>query len=202
MNRIELPGAATPGLAQRRGQPTARAAFRLRGQARKVALVGHVLSSVGWFGVAVAIVGCVVAAKVTAQPSFAHALYRVVAASGWLSVPAGLVAAATGALLGLGTKYGLIRYWWVVVKILITIAVVITDALLVSAVAGDVAATGRPTPALYGSTSAHIVVLTIAAVLSVIKPRGLTPWGRRVLAIGGRGARGHRQPAADALGNG
>jgi hypothetical protein len=199
VGKPQPPGAAAHGLGQR-ASPAVRPVFRLRGQARKAALIAHVLSSVGWFGVAVAVVGCLVAARVTAQPSFAHALYRVVAASGWLAVPAGLAAAATGALLGLGTRYGLIRYWWVVVKILITVAVVVTDALLVSALAGEAAASGRLTPPLYASTGAHIVVLVIAAALSVLKPGGLTPRGRRIQAISGRGARGDNRPSRDAAG--
>jgi hypothetical protein len=171
----------------KQGRPT----FRLRGRAREAALILHVLTSVGWFGIAVAVVVGAFAARTTAEPAFAHAIYRVLAASPWLSVPAGLTAAATGTLVGLGSPYGLIRHWWVVVKILLTIAVVTTDAALVSALARQAAATDRAVPPLYGSTTAHIVVLVIATALSVIKPRGLTPWGRRAA-----GRMGPRRPAA------
>ena len=76
----------------------------------------------------------------------------------WLSIPAGLAAVATGVLLGLGTSFGLVRHWWVVVKIVIAAAVIVTDAVLVGHVAHDAVA-GRVGPPLYGSTIAHVVVL-------------------------------------------
>ena len=41
------------------------------------------------------------------------------------------MAQATGVVLGLGTVYGLVRNWWVVAKIAISVAVVVTDAVLV-----------------------------------------------------------------------
>lgn len=174
--------------ARRTSRPRRPDAFRLRGAPRKAALILHVLASVGWFGLAVAIVVCVVAAHATADQAFAHALYRVMAASPWLSVPAGLAAGATGTLVGLGSRYGLIRHWWVVVKTLLTVAVVVTDAFLVTALTRAAAATGEAAPPLYGSTCAHVVVLVIATALSVVKPGGLTPWSRRVVA-GGRARR-------------
>ena len=105
----------------------------------------------------------------------------------WLSIPAGLAAVATGVLLGLGTSFGLVRHWWVVVKIVIAAAVIVTDAVLVGHVAHDAVA-GRVGPPLYGSTIAHVVVLGVATVLSVFKPRGRTPWGRRQL-VGGETSR-------------
>jgi hypothetical protein len=99
----------------------------------------------------------------------------------WLSIPAGLVAVATGGLLGLGTSFGVIRHWWVVAKIGIAVAVIVTDAVLVGHVAHDAATTGDPTAPLYGSTIAHVVMLGVVTVLSVFKPRGRTPWGRSSL---------------------
>jgi hypothetical protein len=90
----------------------------------------------------------------------------------------GLAAAATGTVLGLGTTYGLVRNWWVVAKIAISAAVVITDAVLVGRVAHEALVTGQAPVPLYGSTIAHVVMLAVATVLSVFKPKGRTPWSR------------------------
>lgn len=87
----------------------------------------------------------------------------------WLSIPLGLLAVASGTLLGLGTKWGLVRHWWVVAKIAISVAVIVTDAVLIRRVAHDAAVNGNP---IYGPIIAHVVVLAIATVLSVFKPRG------------------------------
>jgi vacuolar-type H+-ATPase subunit I/STV1 len=165
------------------GPPAARPAvsrrfrFRLRRRSRKVALTAHILSSVGWFGIAVVVAFCGIAAAVTADQTLPPALYRVMETGPWLSIPFGLIAVVTGALLGLGTAFGLIRHWWVILKLVIAIAVIVTDALLVGRIAHDAVVAGDAEAALYGSTIAHVWVLAVATVLSVFKPGGRTPWG-------------------------
>jgi hypothetical protein len=164
-----------------RGTPTrsARPAFRLHRTAFKTVLILHVLTSVGWFGLATAVVFFWVTARATADQGLARALYVAIAELPWISVPAGLAAAVTGAMLGLGTRYGLVKYWWVTGKILIAAAVLITDGTLTGALAHAAAVNHTSEPVLYGSTSAHAVVLVLASVLSVFKPAGRTPWVRR-----------------------
>lgn len=163
--------------ANRTPAPSARPAFRLRGNAYKTTLVLHVLMSVGWFGLSVAVVFFWITAKATSDQGLAHALYLTIAQLPWLTVPAGLAAIVTGGLLGLGTRYGLVKYWWVVIKILIAAIVVITDGTLTGELAHAAAVNHTSQPVLYGSTTAHTVVLVLASVLSVFKPPGRTPWG-------------------------
>ena len=139
-------------------------------------VTAHVLCSVGWFGMAVVSAFCAILASVRDEPALALSLYRTIEAVPWLSIPTGLAAAGTGVLLGLGTKFGLIRYWWVVIKMGIAAAVVVTDAVLVARVAHMAVATGEAPIPLYGSTIAHVVVLAVATVLSFFKPWGHTPW--------------------------
>jgi hypothetical protein len=158
---------------------SSRSGFRLRGTTHRVALTAHVLTSVGWFGIAVLVAFCGIAASVTGERVMSDALYRVIETAPWLSIPFGVAAFATGVLLGLGTKYGIVRYWWVVAKIVIALAVIVTDAVLVRTVAHDALVSGHAAGPLYGSTVAHVVVLAVATVLSVFKPGGVTPRGRR-----------------------
>lgn len=152
--------------------------FRLRRAAHKAVLCAHVLTSVGWFGVAVVVAFCGLLAAFTGDAALPPVLYRMMATAPWLSIPMGLASAATGVVLGLGTRFGLVRQWWVVAKIAISVAVVVTDALLVGRVAHEALATGHAPVPLYGSTIAHVVMLAVATVLSVYKPRGRTPWYR------------------------
>jgi hypothetical protein len=154
--------------------------FRLRRTGHKVALTAHVLASVGWFGVAMLVAFLLIAASATGDPTYSLALYRSVQTAIWLTVPLGLIAAATGVVLGLGTTWGLARHWWVVAKQFIAAAVVATDLVLVAPGVQD-AIDGHLSRPLIDPAIAHCVVLAAATILSVWKPRGRTPLGRRRL---------------------
>ncbi|HMJ51743.1 MAG TPA: hypothetical protein VK540_06685 [Polyangiaceae bacterium] len=152
--------------------------MKLSRRTYRALVTAHVLCSVGWFGMAVVSAFSAVLASVRGEPALALSLYRTIEALPWLSIPTGLAAAITGILLGFSTKFGLIRYWWVVTKMGIAAAVVVTDAVLVARVAHMALLTGHAPVPLYGSTIAHVVVLAIATVLSFFKPWGRTPWAR------------------------
>ncbi|HEY8546340.1 MAG TPA: hypothetical protein VIL36_14870 [Acidimicrobiales bacterium] len=147
---------------------------RLGRRGHQALLVAHVLTAVGWFGLAitVAFVGMV------GQSRGDVAFYDVIGATVDLSVPLGLAAAATGVALSLTTRWGLARHWWVVAKELGTVAVIATDVLVVAPTmqrAVDDGVTGE----LPGPVFAHCVVLGLATLLSVVKPKARTPLGVR-----------------------
>ncbi len=167
------PSPATP-LAVPRELPR----FRLRGRSHKVALTAHLLTSVGWFGVALVVALGGLLGSFTSDPELRRAIYRTLELGPWVSIPIGLAAAATGVVLGLGTAHGVLRRWWVVVKVGISAAVVVTDAVVVAHFAHEAALAGQAARPLRDGTIAHVVVLAIATVLSVFKPWGSTPWTR------------------------
>jgi purine-cytosine permease-like protein len=158
--------------------PTVRVPLGRRG--RTVVLVLHVLAAVGWFGIAVLVAFLLLAAGATSDPTMARSLYQSVETSVWLSVPVGLAAAATGVLLGLGTNWGLARYWWVLAKEIIVVPVILTDLLIVAPGAHD-AVHGQLSGPLVDPAIAHCVVLTVATVLSLVKPFGRIRAARRAL---------------------
>jgi hypothetical protein len=157
------------------------ARFRLEGRTHQLALATHILASVGWFGIAVVVLFTTATAALTDDDALAQALYRTIETAPWLSIPFGLTAMASGGLLGVGTSAGLIRHWWVIAKISIATAVIVTDALIIAELANE-AANGNAVPArLYVGTIAHVVALAAATYIAVIKPRGRTARGRRLL---------------------
>ena len=102
-------------------------------------------------------------------------------------LPFCLASLATGLIQSLSTNWGLLRHDWVVAKLLI--AALATTLLTlhmrsVSYVAG-IAAGGSLLPAdlrhiRMQITADAVLALMIATALSVYKPHGLTPYGRRV----------------------
>jgi hypothetical protein len=145
------------------------ARWRWRRTTRLVLLLLHVLGSVGWWGAAVCVAALVAGAAVASEP----ALVRAVGVLVWLTVAGAFAAGVTGVLLGLGSRWGVVRYRWVVVKEAIAVVLVVTDLALVRPGVTRVLAGTRPTGALVGPAVAHVVFLTVATVLSVFKP-----WGR------------------------
>ncbi|MGE0599143.1 MAG: hypothetical protein AB7J35_08145 [Dehalococcoidia bacterium] len=148
----------------------------MRGRTYKAVLTAHILTSVGWFGAAIVVLVLVFWAGSTPDKAVATSIYRVLANLPRISIPLGIAAAVTGGILSVGTTWGLFKNWWVIAKIAITAAVVVTDAVVISRLANDALASGAADRPLYDGSIAHVVALTVATVLSVFKPRGKTPW--------------------------
>ena len=159
---------------------------RLSRRQRQAVLVLHIVSAVGWIGVDFALLPLVITGLTTDDGPTAAAAYRAVAVFVPWTIPAlSLLIVSTGVLLGLGTKWGLVRYWWVTVKLVISL--ILTTLVFVSllpavrslevtsATTGDEvrAALGDPTVFLYPPVVSSLALIT-AVVLSVKRP-----WGRR-----------------------
>ena len=95
--------------------------------------------------------------------------------------PVGLAAAGSGVVLSVTTRWGLVRYRWVLIKEAITLAVILTDLLVVRAGIARAIADGGTADILF-PTVAHTVMLAVAAVLSIVKPGPRTAYGDRRLS--------------------
>lgn len=151
--------------------------------ARKVALTGHVLSSVGLLGAVGGFLVLSIAGLRTQDPGLARSFYvamDLVARS--LILPLAFAALATGLVQSLGSRWGLFRHWWVLAKLLVTLfatAVLLTKMALIAEVARAAAATDvaasdlrQPRMELTIHAGAGLLVLLIPLALSVFKPRG------------------------------
>jgi uncharacterized membrane protein len=152
---------------------------------RRGLLVAHIAASVGWIGAIAASLALAVVAFVTTDPAVAGAVYRVLEPLGWAAlVPFSVAALVTGVVQSLVSPWGLIRHYWVLIKLLLNVFAVVvlllymqTLAVLARA-AADGSAPGPSLPPVVHAAAA-VVLLLIALVLSVYKPRGLTAWGYR-----------------------
>jgi hypothetical protein len=110
---------------------------------------------------------------------------------GWyVIVPLAIGSLLTGILMSLGTRWGLLRHYWVLIALVLTMfatAVLLLHMPTVTATA-DVArrADDADLHALGGDVihpGLGVLVLLTVAVLNVYKPRGVTPYGRRSSAV-------------------
>ena len=163
---------------------------------RKFVLLTHILSSVSWLGVDLVMGALSLRGLTTDDPQTLATAYGALAV---FCVPLlltlGLISLTTGVVLGLGTRFGLLRYWWVVTKlvislVLITLVLIALRPTLLDAATQTALVDGTLAERLTDvrrnmifppivSTSA----LLFASWLSVYKPWGVTRRGRRFLRV-------------------
>jgi hypothetical protein len=153
---------------------------------RKLVLTAHITSSVGWLGAVVAYLALAVAALTSQDAQTVRAAWIAMELTGWfVIVPLALASVLIGVVNALGTPWGLFRHYWVLAKFLLTILATIILLLhmpTVSYFAGVAAETDSVSLGGLRSELIHagggLLLLLVATVLSVYKPRGMTPYGR------------------------
>lgn len=164
---------------------------------RDLLLTLHVLTSIGWFGAVVVFLVLAILGLTSAQPQITTAAYLSMdVASAYVIVPLCAASLATGVVQSLATRWGLLRHYWVVIKLVLT--VLATAVLLLHTLPiGEMARMALTMPIaaadhrgmriqLVFDASAALVVLTVVTGLGVLKPRGMTRRGRRFAAAAGK----------------
>jgi hypothetical protein len=159
----------------------------------KLTLTAHVTSSVGWLGAVAAFLALSIAGVASTDAELVRGVYVAMNVIGQsIIVPLSLAAVLTGLVQSLGTHWGLFRHYWVLTKFALTVGATVLLLLhQFTAVAGaarratetapgalpDV---GRLGPQLVGDAGLAVLTLLVTTTLSVYKPWGRTPYGRRV----------------------
>jgi hypothetical protein len=155
---------------------------------RKLWLVLHIVSAGGWIGIDVLVGVLVGVGELSADPARRGLAYQALGTFVvWPMLVSGLVCLGTGLVLGWGTRWGLLRYWWVLVKLGLNVALCTLILVLlrpgmpaiqaygVQVSAGSTA--GFDTSSLIMPPIVSLTLLSLATVLSVYKP-----WGRTARA--------------------
>ncbi|HEX4816445.1 MAG TPA: hypothetical protein VFV66_27205 [Nonomuraea sp.] len=144
---------------------------------RKTVLVIHIVVSVALVGEVWGLVALNTAATLTKDLELAHAAYRLmpvlVFAGG---IPLSMTALVTGIVLGLGSHWGLFRYYWVTIKLVLLVAVICVGMFLfdptgMAAVIEGGQADGARQWGQVVVLGTQIVMLLVSTALSVFKPR-------------------------------
>ena len=161
--------------------------------------------SVGWLGAAAAYLALGVAAEVSMQPQIVRAAWIGMELSGWfVIVPLACLVFLTGLVLSLGTPWGLLKHYWVVIALVLTtlsLAVLLLHMPSVSTLAGLARTADDAAASRLGGDVLHpalrIPVLIVITVLNVHKPRGLTPYGQHRQTKEANGSTRNRAAAPD-----
>ncbi|MBK1785765.1 hypothetical protein [Prauserella cavernicola] len=161
--------------------------LKLGRRPRKWLLFVHVVSSVGWIGIEACLLTLGIVGVSSGDDAVTSGAYVIAGVlGGTFYFPVSMVALISGLLLGIGTKWGLLRYHWVLAKLVLTIALYLGGNLLVVprfVAAGEAVANGDgPGDAqglLISAMTAGLVLLLVATLLSVFTPGGRTPWFRK-----------------------
>jgi hypothetical protein len=158
--------------------------YRMSRTARRSTLVVHIASAGGWLGVDIAMAVVIATAAFTPDLATRVACLRVLELiTVWPLLGCGLVCLLSGLVLGLGSTWGVLQYWWVTAKLALNI---VLTALVVVALRPEVThqaaqvrrfVAGEPvtfdlTNLIYPPTVSPTLLL-VAMTLSVVKP-----WGR------------------------
>jgi len=150
---------------------------------RKAVLVVHIASAGAWIGIDV-VMGVLVFTALFGGDETRALCYRALELFAvWPLIATGLLCLASGVVLGLGTKWGLVRYWWVAVKLTLSVLLVALVPVALRPEVIEKAEQGRrflageaPSLAVGDLIFPPIVsptLLLVAFVLAVFKP-----WGR------------------------
>ncbi|MDQ4098058.1 MAG: DUF2269 domain-containing protein [Actinomycetota bacterium] len=169
----------------------------MRPRLRKLALTAHVSSSVGWLGAVAASLALAVAGVAAEDPVTIRGAYVSLEVLGWyVLVPLSAASLFTGLVSSLGTTWGLFRHYWVLAKLAINVFAGIVLLMYMqsidylarvasaSASTADVTGIRGSSPVLHAAGA--LLLLVIATVLGLYKPKGLTRYGWR---------KQHEQPA-------
>lgn len=155
----------------------------------KLVLTSHITFSVGWLGSIAVFLALAIAGVISKDSQLARAAYVAMELSAWfVIVPLCFASLLTGLIQSLGTKWGLFKYYWIIVKLFLTIVATIFLLLHmqpISYLAGIAADTSFSNTQEFGlriqiitQAGAGILVLLAATTISVYKP-----WGKIQLGL-------------------
>lgn len=176
-------------------------AGQLRPRPRKALVAAHVVASACWVGIALTVAAISVVAMTTSDIETSRVSYGLMATFDITLLPwANFATILTGLALGITTSWGLIRYYWVAIKLAIAVGILFVafgflhDALEraaaeaehLAAIGGTTAQLGSAADVACWGFGGSTLSLVAAVLLSLYKPGGKTRRGRRLLQGGRR----------------
>jgi len=142
---------------------------RFRRRTRDVVLTIHIVVAVGLLGDSAGFLAVAIRRAMSDDPAFvdaSHDLLGTVAL--FFGIPLSFLTLLTGIALGLGTSWGVLRYPWVIAKLVLIVTVILVGATILRPVLAD---SGNPSSTLLIAGAAYdVAALATATTLAVFKP--------------------------------
>jgi hypothetical protein len=145
---------------------------RLSQRMRRAVLTAHIIVSVGLLGDCAAVLAINIRAATTGDPGLAAASYELLDMFSFVfGIPLSMATLGTGLVLGLGTKWGVLRHRWVTAKLLLILSVILVGALILgSQTAAMLDGRDGSETVLILASAYDVLALSLATGLSVFKP--------------------------------
>jgi hypothetical protein len=169
---------------------------------RKFSLSSHITVSVGWLGAVAVFLVLAITGLTTKDTMLARSMYMALEiCTAYVIVPFCLASLVTGLIQAMGTKWGLFKHYWIIVKLFLTCFMTLLlflhlkpiNQLSLSAAGTDFSNTGEAATVIELIKKAAFAVFGLIAVtaISVYKP-----WGKTKLGLKDQGASETRTPFA------
>lgn len=147
----------------------------------------HLTASVGWVGGVIGYLALSTAAATSTNPHIIRSAWIAMEILGWYAlVPLAVAAFLTGIMMAIGTPWGLLRHYWVIISLVLTliaVVVLIVHMLDVSSTADFARSSADDQLIGLGGDTAHpaigLGILLVVQVLNIYKPPGVTRYGQR-----------------------
>ena len=159
---------------------------------RKLTLTAHVTSSVGWLGAVAVFLALALASVTSLDAQRVRSADLAMDLTAWfVIVPLCFASLLTGLVSSLGTAWGLLRHYWVLLKLVITIPATLILLVHLQPIRVLAGAASNATLTVAGTdlnglrnllaaaAAAALLTLLVLTTLSIYKPRGMTPYGSR-----------------------
>lgn len=162
----------------------------IRPGVRKLVRTAHIIFTVGWLGAVAGFLVLAIAGLTSKDAQTVSAVYPAMdLITRFMIVPLSLAPLfLTGPILSLGTPWGLLRHYWILVKLVINILSTLILLLHLEPIRhlAHAALDGTLSAEDYSlqlqmviASAAGLVALLVATALAVFKPRGMTAYGWR-----------------------
>ena len=142
---------------------------RFSRRTRNVVLTVHIVVSVGLLGDSAGFLAVSIRRALSDDPAFVDASLDLLGTFAlFFGIPLSFLSLLTGLALGLGTRWGIFRYPWVITKLVLVVTVIAVGAIVLRPVLADENGPGSA-PLIIGAAY-DVVALAIATTLGVFKP--------------------------------